>query len=215
VQAMMIATPSNRVQFARRDLTGGTSEGTDTGVDSIRLPYWVKLTRQANTFTASHSTDGVNWQTLGSAEIMMGSNVLIGLALTSQRDATRIPITAVFSNVTISGSATGQWQSQDIGLTYNATEPMYVVLQDSANKSAVVTHSDPAATLLATWTEWNIPLTPAEGGSDPVQGFALAGLNLRAIKKLSIGVGNRANPQRGGSGRLYIDDIQLRLPPLP
>jgi len=40
-------------------------------------------------------------------------------------------------------------------------------------------------------------------------------LNLRAIKKLSIGVGDRANPQRGGSGRLYIDDIQLRLAPLP
>jgi len=87
------------------------------------------------------------------------------------------------------------------GKSGNEASQLYVALQDSANKSAVVKHSNPASTTISTWAEWNIPLTD------------FTGLNLRAIKKLSIGVGDRTNPQRGGSGRLFIDDIQLRLAP--
>jgi hypothetical protein len=37
-------------------------------------------------------------------------------------------------------------------------------------------------------------------------------VNLQAIKKMVIGVGDRANPQLGGAGDLYIDDIGLRIP---
>jgi hypothetical protein len=74
---------------------------------------------------------------------------------------------------------------------------MYVVLEDSTGASAVVKHPDPAATTLNTWTQWNIPLTD------------FVGVNLQAIKKMSIGAGDRANTQPGGAGDLYIDDIGL------
>jgi hypothetical protein len=74
---------------------------------------------------------------------------------------------------------------------------MYVVLEDSTGTSAVVKHPDPAATTLNTWTQWNIPLTD------------FVGVNLQAIKKMSIGAGDRANTQPGGAGDLYIDDIGL------
>ena len=30
---------------------------------------------------------------------------------------------------------------------------------------------------------------------------------MASVKKMVIGVGNRANPTAGGSGRVYIDDI--------
>jgi len=36
---------------------------------------------------------------------------------------------------------------------------------------------------------------------------------MQAINKIAIGVGDRDDPQSGGSGELYIDDIGLHLPP--
>jgi hypothetical protein len=64
----------------------------------------------------------------------------------------------------------------------------------------VVNNADPLATILITWTQWNIPFT------------AFTGVNLQAIRKLSIGVGDRAATQPGGAGTLYIDDIRLYRP---
>jgi hypothetical protein len=34
-------------------------------------------------------------------------------------------------------------------------------------------------------------------------------VNLKAVKKMNIGVGDKVNLQAGGSGKLYIDDIRL------
>jgi hypothetical protein len=34
-------------------------------------------------------------------------------------------------------------------------------------------------------------------------------VNLASVKKVYLGVGNRNNPQMGGSGKLYIDDIRV------
>jgi hypothetical protein len=95
---------------------------------------------------------------------------------------------------------TGDWKSKDIGIESNIAEKMYIALQDNAGKKATVMHSNQAATTIGTWTEWNITLAE------------FAGVDLRTIKKMTIGVGDRTNPQRGGSGTLYIDDIRLNLP---
>jgi hypothetical protein len=159
----------------------------------------VKLTRNGNTFTAEYSSNGASWTPLGSVDMPMLADVYIGLCLTSHDvDAT---CTAEFSNVSLPTTATGQWQSQDIGIESNIAEPMYVVLEDSAGiSSPAVKYSDSAATIISTWTQWNIPLTD------------FAGVNMQAISKLTIGVGDRANIQPGGAGDLYIDDIGLLLP---
>jgi len=77
---------------------------------------------------------------------------------------------------------------------------MYVVLEDNAGTSAVVTNSDTGASAAVNWTEWNIPLAD------------FTDVNPQAIKKVTIGVGDRANAQPGGAGNLYIDDIRLSLP---
>jgi hypothetical protein len=63
----------------------------------------------------------------------------------------------------------------------------------------VVNHPDQTAVQKDAWQEWNIELTQ----------FSAAGVNLRAIKKLYIGLGNRSNPKAGGKGSLYFDDIRL------
>ncbi len=81
------------------------------------------------------------------------------------------------------------------GISDNAAEPMYVVL----NGSAVVTHDNPNAAQLDQWTEWTIDL----------QTLADQGLNLANVNTISIGFGNRNNPVAGGSGTMYFDDIRL------
>jgi len=79
----------------------------------------------------------------------------------------------------------------------NAAEPFYVILHDSTGKSAAVVHPDSSMVAKNAWQEWRIALAD------------FAGVNLTAIKKMSIGVGDRADTQLGGSGVLYIDDIYL------
>jgi len=78
---------------------------------------------------------------------------------------------------------------------------MYIAL----NGSAVVTHDNPNAALVEEWTEWTIDLS-APGG------FADQGVNLANVNTIAIGLGNRNNPQAGGSGTMYFDDIRLYQP---
>ena len=79
----------------------------------------------------------------------------------------------------------------------NNEEQFYVVIEDSTGNSKVVNHGNPDAWRLAQWQEWNIPLSE------------FTGVNLKSIKKMYIGTGNRNAPQIGGSGKFLIDDIRV------
>jgi hypothetical protein len=81
------------------------------------------------------------------------------------------------------------------GKPANAATQLYVRLQDSSNHTATVAYPDPAITQTTAWTAWRIPLTE------------FAGVGPARIKKVCIGLGNKANPTQGGVGRVYIDDI--------
>ena len=81
----------------------------------------------------------------------------------------------------------------------NAPEGLYVALEDDAGHIKVVNHPDPEAVQGAGWQEWNIELTQ----------FSAGGVNLAAIKKMYIGLGNRTSPTAGGTGKIYIDDIRV------
>jgi len=85
------------------------------------------------------------------------------------------------------------------GDSSNAAETLYVAL----NGSAVVNHDNPNAAQITTWTQWNIDL----------QTFADQGVNLTNVNTIALGFGNKKNPQAGGSGTAYFDDIRLYPPP--
>jgi len=198
VHAMMVVTPASGVSFQRRNATGDTSASDTTG--GITAPYWVKIERDlAGNFTAYHSANGTAWEMQGTPDnISMGSNVYIGLALTSHDDA--LTCEAVFSNVTITGSVGPQWANQDVGISSNAAEPLYVALSNANGTSAVVVNDDPAAATIDTWTEWVIPLSA----------FADQGIVLTDVDKIAIGLGTRGNMTiAGGSGKMFFDDIRL------
>ncbi|MEK7995336.1 MAG: hypothetical protein AAB403_16155, partial [Planctomycetota bacterium] len=124
-----------------------------------------------------------------------------GLALTSHDTA--LTCEARFSNVQTIGAVTGQWQSRDIGILSNSAEPMYVAVANKTGAPAVVYHQDAGAAQIDTWTQWRID----------VQQFADQGVNLADVDSISIGLGSKSNPQPGGSGILYFDDIGLSARP--
>ena len=134
----------------------------------------------------------------GSENIQMSTNAYIGLALTSHDTARTCE--AVFTNVTTTGNVSGQWTNQDIGISSNDAEPLYVAVSNTAGQPAVVVHEDPAAATIDTWTEWVIPL----------QAFADQGIVLSNVDRIAIGLGTKGNMTvPGGAGKMFFDDIRL------
>jgi len=197
-------TPTQGSRFQARtdtaiDATSDTAVATPEQM-AITAPYWVKLERDVSgNFRGYYSANGTTWQgIIWRPTISMSSNVYIGLALTSHDAA--LTCEAVFSNVTITGTAGQQWANQDIGIVSNAPEPFYVALSNSTGTPVVVYHDNPAAATIDTWTEWVIPL----------HAFADQGINLSNVDRIAIGLGTRGNMTiPGGSGKIYIDDIRL------
>jgi hypothetical protein len=84
----------------------------------------------------------------------------------------------------------------------NTPEPMYVALANRSNPPEVVYHDYPNATQITPWMEWRIDL----------QELAVQSVDLTNINTISIGFGNKNNPQAGGEGEMWFDDIRLYRP---
>ncbi len=196
---------------ASMDMTGGDGNGrsfqyratadldsasNDGAVPALAPPYWVKIERKGDTLSGYVSANGTTWtQEGGSQFISMMAPAHIGLCVTSH--AAGQYRTFEFDNVKATGSVSGDWQTKEIGLARNSTEPLYFVVEDSAGKSKVITNPDPAAVNVTQWTEWKIPLAD------------ITGVNLSKVEKVYIGVGDRDNSVAGGTGKLFIDDIRV------
>jgi len=97
------------------------------------------------------------------------------------------------------------WAANDVnelvlyvrGLAMNTAAPLYVAIEDASKKVGVVVHSDPAAVTSMKWIQWKIPF----------RAFTDAGVNMARVKKMYIGIGDKANPKKDGAGRIFIDDI--------
>ncbi len=196
--AMIAVTPANGVWFGRRDAAGQSS--TSVKQDGTTAPQWVKLERSVGGLVrASYSADGLTWTLLGSpVPINMNVPIYAGLAVTSHNPEAACE--AVFSNVSFPDTnIEPQWAHQDVGIISNNPEPMYVAVSDGAGVQAVVYHSDPNAAVIDTWTQWTVELKK----------FADLGIDLTNVDSIAIGFGSRDNPQPGGSGRMYFDNIRL------
>jgi hypothetical protein len=64
-------------------------------------PYWLQLKRAGDTFTASTSPDGRTWTQLGTVNLSLKKNILVGLVACSR--LTKISTTVMFDNVTAPG----------------------------------------------------------------------------------------------------------------
>ena len=200
--AYMIQSAASGASFGWRQLAAGTPGSmTQAG---IVAPQWVKLTRTGNAFTAQYSADGKSWTdiknadgTVTSTTITMTGSIYIGVCVTSHDAA--LTTVAEISNVSATGTVTGPWQAVAIGATMQTNDPapLYVTVEDKAGKKKTVVNANAAATTVAAWTEWRIPLSD----------LTSAGVNIAAVKKITVGVGDQGSPKAGGAGMLFLDDL--------
>ncbi|MBN2129222.1 MAG: hypothetical protein JW741_06980, partial [Sedimentisphaerales bacterium] len=102
------------------------------------------------------------------------------------------------------------WTAEDVnavslwfrGEVANEAAPLYVAVEDNIGNVGVSVHPNPDAVLTGPWTPWKIALSD----------FADAGVNLAAVKKMYLGLGNRNVPAPGGAGVMYFDDIRVTRP---
>ncbi|MCP4614680.1 MAG: LamG domain-containing protein [Planctomycetes bacterium] len=193
-------TPENGVRFQYRSTTGGITDRYFE--EGLTAPHWVKLERTAGGLVrAYHSEDGATWSRFDLTQVSMDMPIYVGLAFTSH--VTDLTGEAKFSNISFPDTMIDlQWIDRDIGMLSNEAEPMYITVGDGSGTAATVYHANPDATLINTWTQWNVPLTDLSN-----QGIALTD-----VSKLAIGFGSADNPQPGGSGLVFFDDIRLYQP---
>lgn len=65
----------------------------------LMKPYWMRLTREGNTFSAFFSTDGETWKAHGSVEVPMKETVFVGLPASSQLP--KVTTTVMYDRVTV------------------------------------------------------------------------------------------------------------------
>jgi len=202
--AMMVATGGDGggANFQWRPVADGASSNSPNASPAVAPPVWVKIERKGNNLSGYLSADGATWTQLGTTQtITMTAPVYIGLAVTSH--AAGELRSFEFDSVSTTGNVTGAWKVQDIGVAQpsgNGLDKLYLVVEDSAGKTAIAKNPDAGVVLSLNWNEWKIPLSD------------LAGVNLAKVKKLYIGVGDRKSPAAGGGGRIYIDDIRVTKP---
>lgn len=95
-QIIVFMSPTNGVALQGRSSTGGSTTGF-ANMTGFAAPYWLRLERVGNLFTAYQSSDGDAWTTLGSTAIPMTTSVKMGLAVCSVNDGKLC--NAVFSHV--------------------------------------------------------------------------------------------------------------------
>jgi regulation of enolase protein 1 (concanavalin A-like superfamily) len=206
---MINAAQQQLVEWMYRAISGDTTTTEfNTAVGTNPSPVWVRLTRAGNVFTGEYSANGTTWTKITQADgtastitLSMPSTVYIGMVVCSHVAGSSA--VADFSDLKVSGSVTGAWQTVDMTLAQPGNDPdqLYVILQDSTGKSFTVNHPDGVnAVLKNAWTEWKIPLNQ------------FTGVNPAKIKKMSIGVGNPKSPKADGHGLLYFDDIRVVKP---
>jgi hypothetical protein len=171
--------------------------GTNTSVTGVQFA-------QVNTPTGWRIEIKFPWQSLIGAGAPVGRLIGIDCFYNDDDDGGDTRETQIAWHST----AGGDWQTPASWGTTMLVPPgagasadrLYVTLQDSSNRSAVVTHPDAAVLKATAWTEWKIPL-----GS-------FTGVNLARVKKMTIGVGDKAKPAPGRLGKVFVDDVCLVKP---
>ena len=173
-------------------------QGTNTNITGVEFA-------QVNTPTGWRIEIKLPWQSLMGTGAPVGKLIGVDCFYNDDDDGGDTRESQIAWHSTVGGD----WQTPSSWGTALVAKPatggadlVYVALQDSANHTGVVSNPDPALVKAAQWVEWQIPLSD----------FANAGVNLAKVRWMYVGVGDRANPVAGGTGKLFIDDIYLTKP---
>ena len=129
-------------------------------------PYWLRLIRSGNLFTAQHAPDVAGapgtWTTAGSAQTLaMGSSVYVGLAATS--GSTNTAGTTVFNSVSISPTPV------NIAASVNAGSDASISLPASAALTGTISDDGKPAVATSLWSKLSGPGTVTFGNAALLQ----------------------------------------------
>jgi hypothetical protein len=102
-----VTAPLSEASLQWRDTLNGAPGSIDLGTGSAPIPYWIRLTRNGNVFTAQTSADGVNWTTVGTHTTTMNTQNFVGLGVTAHNNGQLS--TGVFTNVSVVDGPEGAW----------------------------------------------------------------------------------------------------------
>jgi len=162
--AYVFVTPSNGIFFQYR-LANGAVAASSAG-SSGAAPRWVRVQRVGNQFRGYHSTDGLNWIQIGSAQTMaMEPAAMAGLAATAHRAG--IVNESSYANLALS-TGFGNYRQQHFTSVQNADDAISGPLADAngdgiVNLLAYAQGVDPWS--LATVANGGRPQTRIVGGS--------------------------------------------------
>lgn len=198
-QVCIAITSDGRLACHYRGTVGQSIVSQYTEPDTVNLPHWIRLQRQGSSITLTHSEDGITWipQPLNNqSNLSLSGFASLGLMYCAYADNISTG-TAAFSQVS-SSSVTPMNTASTLGIPLNVADDLYIRLVDSQNRDLVIPHPDnPNAITQDHWDTWTIDLS------------ILSGINLQAIKSLSIGVGSADSICSGGTGMIFIDDVGL------
>jgi hypothetical protein len=162
-------TPSSGIVFQDRLTTGGTTQTTtDAG---FTAPYWVRLVRSGDVFTAYRSDDGSTWVQIGNpVTVVMTGDVFIGLAATAHNNT--VINTSTFENVTVTQGAGPSTASGVAGLVGGNQAPLSTdvagftpYLAEPAPNAAA---SMPAASSESSSTGSDLPNLASDQSANPI-----------------------------------------------
>ena len=94
-------------------LTTGAN-GVISSTNPVVKPWWVRVQRLGDVFSAYGSVNGTSWIQIGTNQTMsLSTEVLAGLAVSARSDGTLS--TATFDNVTLTGSPSPDFQGRTVG----------------------------------------------------------------------------------------------------
>ncbi|MEO8266817.1 MAG: putative Ig domain-containing protein [Ilumatobacteraceae bacterium] len=213
--AMVGITESSGGQFIYRDGAGATAVVSSN--PSPPAPYWVRLTRLGNVFTAERSADGVTWVSAGQHTISMGSTTFVGLGVTTHNNSSKLGV-ATFDNVSIttvtdsvaptvtgvsSTTVDGSYKAGVvIPVTVTFSEPVTVTgtPQLTLNSGGVVNYNSGSGT-----SALRFDYTVAAGNTSADLDYALAtslALNGGAIRDAASNNATLTLPAPGSAGSL-------------
>lgn len=197
LQACVAITADGRLAAHYRGGSGQPVTSLYSEPGAVALPHWIKLQRQGATLSMFHSQDGLTWNPVnleGQPAMSLSGFASLGLMHCVYRDNHTAGL-ASFSQVT-SSSVTPLNMASSLGIPLNQADDLYLLLEDTQGGTAIIRHpANPNAVLQNHWETWRIDLA------------GVSGVQLDAIKTLSIGVGSPNQAESGGTGVIFIDDI--------
>jgi len=133
-------TESNGGQFVYRN--GAGTDAVASADSGGPAPYWLRLTRVGDVFTAERSVDGATWTGLQQVQIPMAQTIYVGLAVTAHNNSVQLS-KATFDHAVIATPAAVSTTANALGYVENATTAVdsgvTIVDADSADlQSAIV-----------------------------------------------------------------------------